>query len=98
MPLPFAHRLILRILRETGGAAVAVDDAELVAGMRRLAALEGVMAAPEGAALVPALTRLLERGDIGRDERIVLLNTGNALKYTHLVDLPDRPPIDPLPA
>ena len=98
VPLPFAHRLILRILRETGGAAVAVDDDELVDGMRRLAALEGVMAAPEGAALVPALTRLLERGDIGRDERIVLLNTGNALKYTHLVDRPARPPIDPLPA
>ena len=66
--------------------------------MRQLADLEGVLAAPEGAALVPALTTLLERGDIGRDERIVLLNTGNALKYTHLVDQPDRPPIDPLPA
>lgn len=98
VPLPFAHRLILRILRETGGTAVAVDDAELVHGMRQLADLEGVLAAPEGAALVPALSKLLERGDIGRGERIVLLNTGNALKYTHLVDRPSRPPIDPLPA
>ena len=98
VPLPFAHRLILRILHETGGTAVAVDDDQLVHAMRQLADLEGVLAAPEGAALVPALTTLLQRGDIGRDERIVLLNTGNALKYTHLVDLPARPPIDPLPA
>lgn len=51
-----------------------------------------------GAALVPALTRLLELGDIGRDERIALLNTGSVLKYTHLVDWLDRPPINPLPA
>ena len=98
VPLPFAHRLILRILRETGGTAIAVDDAQLVHGMRQLADLEGVLAAPEGAALVPALAALLQRGEIGRDERIVLLNTGNALKYTHLVNRPSRPAIDPLPA
>mgnify|MGYP001375156768 FL=1 len=66
--------------------------------MHELAAQEGVLAAPEGAALIPALSHLLDRGDIDRDERIVLLNTGNALKYTHLVNRPDVPPIDPLPA
>ncbi len=98
VPLPFAHRLVLRILKDTHGTAVAVDDNELVTGMRELAAQEGVLAAPEGAALIPALSHLLDRGDIDRDERIVLLNTGNALKYTHLVNRPDVPPIDPLPA
>ena len=85
VPLPFAHRLLLRILRATGGTAIAVTDAELVDGMHELAAAEGVFAAPEGAAMIPALTAALDRGDIARDERVVLLNTGNGLKYTHLV-------------
>ncbi len=98
VPLPFAHRLILRILRETGGTAAAVDDAALLDGMRELSSLEGVLAAPEGASLIAALALLLDRGDVARGERVVLLNTGNALKYTHLVDQPAAPPVDPLPA
>ncbi len=87
VPLPFAHRLLLRILRATGGTAIAVTDAELIDGMHELAATEGVFAAPEGAAMIPALVAALDRGDIAHDERVVLLNTGNGLKYTHLVRL-----------
>ena len=98
VPLPFAHRLILRIIRETHGTAIAVDDGELVDGMQELSTSEGLLAAPEGAALIPAVTHLIARGDINRDERIVLLNTGNALKYTHLIQRPLVSPIDPLPA
>ena len=98
VPLPFAHRLILRIIRETNGTAVAVSEDELVDGMQELSVSEGLLIAPEGAALIPALTRLISRGDISRDERVVLLNTGNALKYTHLVQRPPVSLIDPLPS
>ena len=77
VPLPFAHKLVLRILRETQGTAVDVPDAELVEAMHELASVEGIFACPEGAALLPALRRLLDRGDISPDERVVLLNTGN---------------------
>ncbi|MDE2990496.1 MAG: threonine synthase [Chloroflexota bacterium] len=88
VPLPFAHALVLRAIRETGGTAVAVSDDELVAAMSELAESEGVFACPEGAALLPALRRLLERGDLTRDQTVVLLNTGNALKYTDLMQAP----------
>ncbi len=85
VPLPFAHALMLQAIRETNGTAVAVSDEELIAAMSELARSEGVFACPEGAALLPALRRLLERGDLARDARVVLLNTGNALKYTDLM-------------
>ena len=98
VPLPFAHKLVLRILRETQGTAVDVPDAELVEAMHELASVEGIFACPEGAALLPALRRLLDRGDISPDERVVLLNTGNGLKYTHLVRRGATETIDSLPA
>ncbi len=88
VPLPFAHALVLRAMRETGGTAVAVGDDELIAAMSELAESEGVFACPEGAALLPALRRLLEQGDLEHDATVVLLNTGNALKYTDLVHAP----------
>jgi len=49
---------------------------------------------PEGAATVAALHRLLERGLIGRDERIVLFNTGAGIKYPEVVD-PGAPVMNP---
>ena len=91
VPLPFAHALVLRAIRETGGTAVAVGDDELMAAMSEIAESEGLFACPEGAALLPALRRLLERGDLTRDATVVLLNTGNALKYTDLMHAPGGP-------
>ena len=85
VPLPYGHRLVLRIIAESGGTAVAVDDSELIAAMKDLATLEGVFLCPEAAALIPAVSRLVADGQIQRDERVVLLSTGNALKYTHLL-------------
>lgn len=85
VPLPYGHRLVLRIIAESGGAAVGVSDAELVPAMSQLAAEEGVLVCPEAAAMLPALARLVAEGRISRDERVVLLSTGNALKYTHLI-------------
>jgi threonine synthase len=40
-----------------------------------------MFAAPEGAACLPALRKLLDRGDVSRDERVVLFNTGTGVKY-----------------
>jgi threonine synthase len=59
VPAPFADRLILRALRESRGTAVAVGDEEILAAQRELARLEGIFAAPEGAAAVAALRYLL---------------------------------------
>ena len=46
-----------------------------------MARFEGIFPAPEGGATLAGLKKLLERGDIGRDERVMLMNTGSALKY-----------------
>jgi threonine synthase len=81
VPKPLGDDLILRALRESGGTAVAVTDQELLDAGLELAALEGIFAAPEGAACVPALRKLLATGFLNPDDRIVLFNTGSGLKY-----------------
>ena len=85
VPSPFADYLILRALRESGGGALAVSDQELMEHMRLIASLEGVQACPEGAATAAAARRLLSDGTLSQDDTVVLLNTGSALKYTHLM-------------
>jgi threonine synthase len=81
VPRAIGDFLMLRILTASKGAAVAVTDAEMIAGMRRLGALEGISAAPEGGAALAALERLLAAGTIRPTDRVVLFNTGGALKY-----------------
>jgi len=84
VPAPFADDLILRALRESSGAAVAVSDDAIVQAMRQLARLEGVDACPEGAATLAGLELLLSDGVLSGDERIVLFNTGSGLKHPEL--------------
>ncbi|MCC6190439.1 MAG: threonine synthase [Anaerolineales bacterium] len=81
VPGPFADRLILRSLRESGGTAVAVGDDEILAAQRELAQAEGIFAAPEGAATLAGLRRLAAEGWVRPGERVVLFNTGAGLKY-----------------
>lgn len=81
VPKSFADRLILSDLRESQGNAIAVSDQEIVSAQRHLAHKEGIFAAPEGAATLAGLTRLVSSGWINPDERIVLFNTGTGLKY-----------------
>jgi threonine synthase len=81
VPAAIGDRLMLQALRESGGTAVAVSEAEIAEAIRLLASAEGLFAAPEGAATVAGLGRLLDAGLVGRDERIVLFNTGSGLKY-----------------
>ncbi len=85
VPSTIGDRLILRALYESRGAAVAVDDLDIVMAQRRMAALEGVFTAPEGAATLAALDQLVMGGWLKPDERVVLFSTGLGLKYTHLL-------------
>jgi threonine synthase len=55
---------------------------------------EGIFACPEGAATLAALKKMLASGDVNRDERVVLFNTGSGLKYTDLFEV-DAPVVDP---
>ena len=81
VPKAVGDFLILDALRASGGTAVAVSDDELLAAVREIGAAEGLFVAPEGAACLPALRKLIERGDVDADERIVLFNTGAGVKY-----------------
>ena len=81
VPRAIGDFLILDAVRESGGTAVAVSDAELIAGARELARSEGIFACPEGGACVPALRRLLHSGVVRGSERVVIFNTGSGVKY-----------------
>ena len=95
VPVAIGDYLILDAIRESGGTALTVSDAALLADMATVARTEGVSAAPEGAATVAALRLLLDRGFLGRDERIVLFNTGAAWKYAETLPPADVPLLDP---
>jgi len=81
VPKAIGDFLVLRAVRESGGTALAVADAEMVRDMRELGAREGISAAPEGGAALSALKHLIARGDVRSNETVVLFNTGGALKY-----------------
>ena len=89
VPVAIGDFMILDILRKSGGTALTVSDAGILESVRELGSAEGIFAAPEAGACVAALRRLLERGEVDREERVVLMITGSGLKYPHLwSDLP----------
>jgi threonine synthase len=81
VPKAIGDFLIIDALRESGGSAVAVTDQELIAATKEIGAAEGVFCAPEGAACLPALRKLMDANLIKKDERVVLFNTGAGVKY-----------------
>ena len=81
VPKSFGDRLVLAVLYESHGTAVAVSDEVLLEAVRSLGSLEGIFAAPEGGALVAALPPMLRSGWLSPDETVVLINTGSGLKY-----------------
>ena len=81
VPKALGDFLVLNAVRESGGTAVAVNDTDMLDAGVELASSEGMFAAPEGAACVAALRRLLANGFLKPADRVVLYNTGSGLKY-----------------
>jgi threonine synthase len=81
VPKAIGDFLILDAIRASGGSAVAVSDAELIAAVREIGAAEGVFVAPEGGACLPALRKLIDSGLVKREDRVVMFNTGAGVKY-----------------
>ncbi|HEU4812935.1 MAG TPA: threonine synthase [Xanthomonadaceae bacterium] len=80
VPGGVGHFRVLQVIRASGGAAVAVPEAEIVAeSARHQAAGDGI--GPEGAACLAALPQLLDRRLVKRGERVVVVNTGSPDKY-----------------
>jgi threonine synthase len=81
VPAAVGDFLVIRAVRESGGTALTVTDDQMVESVRKMSMFEGIFPAPEGGATLSALEKLLESGEVAKDERVVLLNTGSALKY-----------------
>ena len=81
VPKAIGDFLILDAIRESGGTAVAVTDEELIKAVAEIGAAEGIFAAPEGAACLPALRNLIDQGMVKTGETVVLFNTGSGIKY-----------------
>ncbi len=96
VPKPYADYLILDILKQSGGLALAATDPEILAATRHWAMVEGIFAAPEGAASLVAYQKLLASAFFTPDDTVVLFNTGSGLKYLDVLDTKDaqaqRPP------
>jgi threonine synthase len=81
VPKAIGDFLILDAIRASGGTGIAVTDEELINAVAEIGAAEGVFAAPEGAACLPALRKLIATGVIRDHETVVLFNTGSGIKY-----------------
>jgi threonine synthase len=95
VPKALGDFLVLRALYETGGTAVAVDDAEILADVALAGRLEGLFLSPEGAATLTAVRRLRGSGWLAPDDEVVVLNTGSGLIYPGTVSV-DARRVDPV--
>jgi threonine synthase len=85
VPKAIGDFLVLRAIRASGGTALAVTDDEMIDDMLAIGRLEGISAAPEGAAALSATRRLVAAGVIRPHESVVIFNTGGALKYLDIL-------------
>ncbi len=81
VPSALGDFLILRALRESHGAGVAVSEGEILQGVRDASSTDGLFMAPEGGACVAAAGKLKASGHLSPDDTIVLFNTGTGYKY-----------------
>ncbi|MQF99208.1 MAG: threonine synthase [SAR202 cluster bacterium] len=86
VPSAIGDYLILEAIRESSGTALTVTDVEMVECISMMASHEGIYPAPEGAATLAALKSLLAANKVYPEEKIVLMNTGNAYKYLDMWD------------
>ena len=87
VPSAVGDFLILRALRESRGAALAVEDVTMLDAVRELAEMEGLVTSPEGGATLAALKRLVADGFLAGYETVVLLLTGSGYKYVEVLQI-----------
>jgi threonine synthase len=84
VPKPYGDYIMMEILRESGGLAIAIPDEQILVSLKDWAQNEGVFLCPEGAAATAAYDQLLKTGFLKPTDRVVLFNTGSGLKYTDI--------------
>jgi threonine synthase len=86
VPKAYGDYLILEILKKSSGIALAATDAEIMEAFRHWARVEGIFAAPEGAASLVAYRKLRASGFFSAEDQVVLFNTGSGLKYLDVIE------------
>jgi len=81
VPKAIGDFLILSILRQSDGGAIAVDDEQMIRVGREVGSMEGLFVCPEGAACFAALKLLQRVGKIASGDRVIIFNTGSGVKY-----------------
>jgi threonine synthase len=81
VPKAVGDFLILRAVRESGGAAIAVEEEAIAEAVEDAAHEDGMLLCPEGGAVLAGWRSALERGLVERQERVVLFNCANGNKY-----------------
>jgi threonine synthase len=84
VPKPYGDSIMLEILRDSGGVAVAVSDETILASLKEWARNEGIFLSPEGATATAAYDQLIANGFLKPEDRVVIFNTGAGLKYTDM--------------
>ncbi len=85
VPKPYGDRLILDIVRQSGGLALDFEDPTILASLLDWARHEGLLLSPEGAAATAAYDHLLATGWLAPEDRVVIFNTGAGLKYADVI-------------
>jgi threonine synthase len=86
VPKPYGDYLVLDIMQKSKGTAVAATDEEIMEALLHWARVEGVFAAPEGAASLVAYRKLRASGFFSAEDAVVLFNTGSGLKYLDVIE------------
>jgi threonine synthase len=81
VPSAIGDFLMLQAIRQSDGFGIAVPDEAIIEAQRRVAASDGILTSPEGAATVAGYEAALDAGLVAREDRVVLFNCGNGLKY-----------------
>jgi threonine synthase len=84
VPASEGDYLVLDTVRRSGGTGLTVSDQEMAEAQLTMARGEGVFPAPEGAATLAALNKMVDRNTVDPGERVVLINTGTGLKYPRI--------------
>jgi threonine synthase len=93
VPAAVGDFMMLDAIRASGGRALAGREGRIVEWMRRVASTEGISVCPEAAVCFDCLEQLRDRGEVGKDDEVVVFNTGAAQKYPEAVPL-DLPRLD----
>lgn len=97
VPKAYGDYLVLDILNKSGGVAIAITDDEIMESVRHWSRVEGIFAAPEGAAALAAYRKLHDSCFFGSDDTVVLFNTGTGLKYLDTMEETEQPSQAQLP-